>query len=165
LINKGLAETDFAGVGGNHQIAVGIDANAGSGSRPLTWPCGPPSPQGRGAGGEGVSFQFRISSFQFRVSSVDLQRDRVGVGAGGNDKVVFKLALIPVVNQVHARIDIRVAHFGVIGDISPPLLGIVANEVVALAGQRVEARHFGICICPDECHTQDGGCLVRRIVD
>ncbi len=80
---------------------------------------------------------------------------RMAVGARSHHKVVFELALIPVINEVHARIDIRVAHFGVVRDIRPPLLGIIPDEVVALAGQLVSAGYLGRGVRPHQLQAKD----------
>ena len=65
------------------------------------------------------------------------------VGTRRNDKVILKLPLIAVVDQVDAGINSFVLHFRVGRDIAAPLLRIVADEVVALAGQFIHASHFG----------------------
>ena len=76
------------------------------------------------------------------IGSLDGQLDSGRIGAGRDNKVVFQLALVAVINHVHARVHIPVMDLGVVRDIGAPLLGIVPLEVVALAGQLVGSFHF-----------------------
>ena len=77
----------------------------------------------------------RINSDFCRALKSELDRSRVGARA--NNKVIFQLTLIAVVNQVHARVDTVIFHLGVNRNACPPLLAVFAKEVVALAGQFV----------------------------
>src|SRR3989442_1038297 len=61
--------------------------------------------------------------------------DRTGVRAGSYDEVIFQFSLVAVVHQIHAGIDSVNLHFGVHRHIRAPHLGIVADEVVGLAGR------------------------------
>ena len=73
------------------------------------------------------------------VGSRDLQDNLLRVRAGGDDVVGFKLALIPVVDQVDARIDFAVLHAAELGNVTMPLGRVVADEIVAAARLRIEA--------------------------
>jgi hypothetical protein len=58
------------------------------------------------------------------------------------------LPLIAVIDQVHAGVDIRILHLCVIGHAGTPFAGVVADEVIALAGQFFEARHLRVAFAP-----------------
>ena len=61
-------------------------------------------------------------------SSVDLQSldslerdlDGSGIGPRGEDEIVLEAALVSVVDEVHAGIDLLVLHLRVAGDVSMP---------------------------------------------
>src|SRR5687767_9188009 len=54
------------------------------------------------------------------------------------DEVVLKLPLTSVIEQIYARIDSRVLDLRILPNVCPPLLRIIADEVVAL-----ERKLFG----------------------
>ena len=113
LVHHRLVEAHLAAFSCNHQVAIGVNGN------------------------------FRVSTFEFRVSIFDTQRDRAGVRARGNHEVVLQFSLIPVIDQINAGIHALVLHLGVSRHIGAPLLGIIADEVIRLAGQFVERCHLG----------------------
>ena len=81
------------------------------------------------------------------LCTLEEQLDGLGVGGRCDDEVMLQLALAAVINQIHAWIDGVVFHFGVVRDISAPLRRIVADEVVALSGQLLQALHSGFTVC------------------
>ena len=74
------------------------------------------------------------------------QPDPARVGAGLDYEVVFQLALVAVIDEVHARIDVDISHPGVVRHVGAPFLRIIADEVVALARQPLQSCHlrFGV---------------------
>ena len=72
------------------------------------------------------------------------------------DEIVFQLALIAVVQQIHTRIDSVVLHLRIRRNIRPPLLRIVAEEVVAPARQRLVTCDLGSRVGANELHPQRG---------
>jgi len=86
----------------------------------------------------------------------DREFDRARVGAGLDYEIVFQLPLVAVIHQVHARIDVRIFHLGVVRHVGAPLLGIIADEVVRLARQFVETDHFGVRVGAYQFHAQHG---------
>ena len=78
----------------------------------------------------------------------------VRIRAGRDDKVILELALIAVHNQVHARIDTLVFDLCIVGNIRAPLGGVVADEVVALAGQLIHTYHLRGGVGPGKLHAQ-----------
>src|SRR5262249_28858029 len=63
--------------------------------------------------------------------------DLVRIGARRDDPVVFEPALGAVVHQVDAGIHVDVTDLAVVRNVREPLAGIFADQVVALARQRV----------------------------
>jgi hypothetical protein len=90
------------------------------------------------------------------VRALERERDGPGIGPGGDHEVVFQLPLVAVVDEIHTRVDSPVLDLRVGGNVGPPLLGIIADEVVALARQFPHARHHGCAVGPDEPHPQHG---------
>src|SRR5437870_11316356 len=45
-----------------------------------------------------------------RVRALDLQRDRVSLSTGRDDKIIFKMMMIAVINLIDAGIDSRISH-------------------------------------------------------
>src|SRR5580704_17024614 len=76
------------------------------------------------------------------------------VSARCYDKIKLKLLLIAVVDQVDSGINSFVLHLGVGWNIAAPLLRIVANEEVALAGQFIHSAHRSMRARTHELHTQ-----------
>jgi hypothetical protein len=75
------------------------------------------------------------------VRALELQRDGAGVRARRDAEVVFELSLVAVIDNVHALVDLRVAHARVGLDVRAPLRRVVADEVVCPALKL--ARPFG----------------------
>ena len=90
------------------------------------------------------------------VGAREAKRDGAEVGARTHDEVVFQLPLITVVDEVDTGIDLAVTDLRVGGDVDPPLRGIVADEVVGLAGQFLQPRHARIGVGVGEAHAQHG---------
>src|SRR6266852_2475078 len=88
--------------------------------------------------------------------SFDFQRDSTRVSAGSNNKVVFELTLVAVIDQVNSGIDVLVPHLGVRGNIRSPLLGIIADEVVGNAGQFTLAHHRRFSVRAHKTHAHCG---------
>ena len=64
-----------------------------------------------------------------------VESDGLRVRAGRHNEVIFKVALIAVKNQVHAGIQAAVFHAGVVRNVRAPLLGVIPDDVVRLAGE------------------------------
>ena len=77
-----------------------------------------------------VSSRIHVES----VSPLDLQPDQVGVGSGGKEEVKFHPPPVVVVDEVDPGVQVSVLHLGIGGHIRTPLLRIVPDEVVGLAG-------------------------------
>ena len=60
--------------------------------------------------------------------------DLIRIRAGGHDEVVFQLALVPVVDQVNAGVNVLVLDLPVGGNVCVPLPGVIADEIVDDAG-------------------------------
>ena len=73
------------------------------------------------------------------LCAFETQRDETRISAGSNDEVMFQLALVAVVHQIHTGIDGVIFHLGVRRHIRAPLLRVVADEVVGLARQLVKS--------------------------
>ena len=75
--------------------------------------------------------------------AVHREPDSSRVGAGRDHEVMLQLPLVPVVDQVNARINATRSNFPVIGNVGVPLCGLVADKVVGLARQLLEPCHPG----------------------
>src|SRR5262249_48128717 len=87
---------------------------------------------------------------------IDREFNRPRVGAGLNDEIVFQFSLVAVIHQVHAGIHIGVFHLGVVRHVGAPFLGIIANEVVRLAGYLVQPNYLGVWFRPHKSHPEEG---------
>ena len=77
------------------------------------------------------------------AGAFDVQTDGIRIGAWGNHVVIFELLLIPVVNQIDARIKGLVLHTRVIGDVLAPLRLVLAHEVVRDGTHTVHSSDLG----------------------
>ena len=82
--------------------------------------------------------------------------DRPRIGPRRHHEIVFQQLLIAVVHQVDAGINSRILHRAIGRDVGAPLAGIVADEIVALAGQRVGPGHTGMRIGASQFHAKHG---------
>jgi hypothetical protein len=70
------------------------------------------------------------------LGALQAQVNGGGIGARGDDEVVFELLLaVAVVDGVDARIEVVGRHLGILGDVGLPGGEVLAGEVVAAAGQ------------------------------
>ena len=56
----------------------------------------------------------------------------IRIGFRRDNKIEFQLALIAVIDQVDARIDIWIFDLAIVGDIGPPRGWVIAGEIVCL---------------------------------
>ena len=87
----------------------------------------------------------------------EVQADGSGVGVGGDDEVVFELALVAVVHKIDAVIHPGILHLGEGGDGGVPLGGVVAQNIVGGAGQLIGAGGLRGWIGAPELHTNQVG--------
>src|SRR2546426_7283636 len=85
-----------------------------------------------------------------------LFRSAPGIRARAHDEVVLQLALVAVEDEVDPRVEVVVVHLGVGRYIGPPPGGIVADEVVGLAGELFLPHHAWFRVGAEENHAQDG---------
>ncbi len=104
-----------------------------------------------------ASLQQQIAIFVsgYLLRSVERERNNAGVGAGGHNKVILQLALVTIVDDIDALVDFMVVDASVGGHISAPVPGILADEVVALAGQLLESFDLWRWVGSHEFHSQD----------
>ena len=88
------------------------------------------------------------------LGAVERQLNQVRVSAGGDDEVIFELLLIPVVDEVHSRIDILVFDFPVPLNLRVPVPAIVADDVVALSRLFVVLRDVRRHVTVNELHPE-----------
>src|ERR1700730_12484730 len=81
--------------------------------------------------------------FEF-VGTLKAEHDAPRIGSWADDEVVLQLALVAVIGEVDAMVDVLVLHLGIRGHIGPPLVGSVANEVVRLPRQFLTSCHAGL---------------------
>ena len=106
--------------------------------------------------GGGGQHEVAVSVGVDTVHAVVGEFDAVGVGSGGDDEVVFELALVAVEDHVHAGVDFRAFQLRVLRDVGDPLLGVIADEVIADAGKLFEGFILG-ALRVDGAHADDGG--------
>src|SRR5688572_2238692 len=88
------------------------------------------------------------------VCTLDAKGDEAWIGSRAYDEIVLKFLLVAVINEVNAGVDIAVVHAGVCGNIRPPLRGIIADEVVGLAGLLGLPGHARVGASAEENHAQ-----------
>ena len=97
------------------------------------------------------------------VHALERERDRLGIGAGGDHEVVFELPLVAVIDQVHPGVDVPVLDLHVCGNVGAPLLGIIADEVVAFARQLTDPGHRWRGVGAEELHAQHCSSALFRL--
>ncbi len=103
--------------------------------------------------------EHEVAGVQVSGGALKGQCDLVGVGARSDAKVVFELSLAAVVGQIDSGVDGLVIHTRILRDATMPLGGIIADEIVALAGKKFGAGDAGGGIGSVEAHADD---VVRR---
>ena len=73
-----------------------------------------------------------------------------GIGTGRYDEVIFHPCAVAVVLKIDSRIDIFIEYILIVGNISMPLIGIIADEVIALVLHLFNTNHVWIRIGSDE---------------
>ena len=68
------------------------------------------------------------------ISAFKQQRDLPRIGPRRNDEIKFQLSPVAVINHVHAWINAFRSHLRERGNLRAPLSGIVADEIIHLAG-------------------------------
>src|SRR5260221_7587284 len=81
-----------------------------------------------------IAFGIKGKIFSACESNPDLAR----VSARSQTKVIFKLTLLAVIDHVNARINSGVPHLSKRRNVGVPLRSIVADQVIALAMQRLK---------------------------
>src|SRR5205807_2460270 len=88
------------------------------------------------------------------VSSLYVKTNGTGIGSRSDDKVIFELLLVAVVDEIDAGVDILVRDLPVIGDTGVPLTRIVADKVVACASKLVLANGRRLRVGSLQSHSQ-----------
>ena len=110
-----------------------------------------------------VQYEVTIGIHLEPVRAGKAQGDGLRIGTRRDDEVVFKLSLVAVVDEIDPGIDVVVADLGVGRDVRAPLLGIVTQKVMDLAGEQLVAGHLRRVVGLKELQTEDrGGRLIRR---
>src|SRR6266849_3725376 len=93
-----------------------------------------------------------------RTGAVEGEADHRWIGTGSHDEVVLELALVAVVDDVDARIDVPVTDARIRRYAGLPAGRIAADERVHRAGER--CRPSGACVerCADERRPEHRGC-------
>lgn len=82
-----------------------------------------------------------------RWFSCNLKLNRLRICAWSQEEVVFQPALIAVILQVHAGIDLLILYPRVVGDVGLPLFRIVSDKIVALARELLYAHNPWTRVC------------------
>lgn len=80
--------------------------------------------------------------------------DRPRIPPWCDNEVVFQLPLVPIVEQVHPRIDVVIDDFGVGGHMGVPLPRIIPEQIVAFAREFGESAHLRMGVRPHQPHPQ-----------
>ena len=86
------------------------------------------------------------------LDALEYESDLVRIGMGCNLKVILKLALVPVVNEVNAGIDFCRHYPTVIRNAGVPLGGVISQEVIALAQQFIASRQVRCWVSARKAH-------------
>ena len=84
------------------------------------------------------------------------QLDQIRISAWADDEVILQLPLIAVIDEVDPVVEVSVLDLGVRGHIGAPLLRIVPDEVVGLAGQLFLSFYACLGVGADEFHPEHG---------
>ncbi len=84
--------------------------------------------------------------------SYEVELDEPRVGARRNDEVVLEAALVAIEEDIHAGPGILIPHPREMRDTGAPAGGVVAEEIVAGPGQRVEGVKARAGIRSEEVH-------------
>ena len=96
--------------------------------------------------------QFAVSIDAQLFRPFDRESDGSRIRSRPNNKIVLKLSLRPVVNEIDAAIDFSFRDPAIIRDIHMPVCGLVADEIVALSRQFVErGKTLGAVFAPTSC--------------
>ena len=79
-----------------------------------------------------------------------------GVGMRGEHKVVFESASRFMIDEVNAGVEASVGDAGIVRDLRAPTAGIVADEVMALARQLLQALYDRAGFGVHKPHAKDG---------
>jgi hypothetical protein len=91
----------------------------------------------------------------YAIHSLKGQPDRRSVSSRSDLKVILELALIAVIDHVHAGVDLVVSDARELWDISLPIPWVGATDVVALARQLIETCDLGFATCAFELHAHN----------
>jgi hypothetical protein len=91
------------------------------------------------------------------VHAVEVERDLRGISAGRDHEVVFQAALIAVVDEIHARVHVFVAHLVEAIDVALLLGRIVAAELPDAARLRLERPRARCRVAIDQAHVHPTG--------
>jgi len=112
-------------------------------------------------------FEGAVSIDADLLCAIETELDVAGVRAGGNFEIEFNFAVMGVVNDVDAGVDLRPADAGVVGDIGAPVGGVRAEVVVGDSGEFVRRGPGWLCArrrdawrwrALAECGIAPGGC-------
>jgi hypothetical protein len=105
------------------------------------------------AGGR-VQHQIALGIHFKAVGALEGEDDPVGVGARAHNEVVLQLTLVAVIDEIDAGVEVVVPHLGIRGHIGAPLGGVVADEVVGLAGQFFQLHHARVGVSSQNDHSE-----------
>src|SRR5258706_8249725 len=101
-----------------------------------------------------------IGLFLHRLCAFELDADSRRIGARGKGEIVLQLTLVSVDNQIDSRIYAAHRNLTVIGDVSAPLRGIVADEIVGDARKLIEWFDFRMLVGALKFHAHRSAGLV-----
>src|SRR5579871_259768 len=80
--------------------------------------------------GTGIQNQIALRIKLDPIRALDLEFNVVRIRSGGNLKIVFKLAMITVIDEVNSTIDVFITDFAIGRDVCFPLRTLVPDKVV-----------------------------------
>ena len=112
-----------------------------------------------------VQDQVALAVYLQLLRPLELYGDRAGVGAGRDQEVVFQLALVPIIDNVDARIDAFVADACVLRNSGLPFGRVVAAEVVGPARKLLHTVDPRRGLAPTSCMRMTTGRRRAQRVD
>ena len=92
---------------------------------------------------------------RFARGAFERKLDCSGACARLDDEVVLELLLVPVVDDVHASVDVLISHSSKVGDVGVPFRGVFADDLVADGGLLFEPDCVGAAVGANETHGND----------
>src|SRR5271156_2032469 len=96
------------------------------------------------------------------LSTIEGKVDGSGIRFWGDDEIELQFAALSVIGQVDAGINVLVGNAGVLWNIRVPILRVVSQVVIGLAGEFVGRCNLRLRISVYKPHTYNGSQIFLR---